>query len=117
MATGSGPSAIGKPGRSEKGSRNTVSTFIQVVFGGLAAGASYALLALAMVLIYKTSEVLNFAQGDLAMFAVFVAFSLMTGAGAPFALAVPLTVLFALAMAALAEFAVLRRAKEPNVLG
>ncbi len=37
--------------------------FGQLIVSGLAVGACYSLLALAMVIIYKTSEVLNFAQG------------------------------------------------------
>ncbi len=41
--------------------------FGQLIVSGLAVGACYALLAIAMVIIYKTSEVLNFAQGEMAM--------------------------------------------------
>ena len=50
--------------------------FSQLVVGGLAIGACYALIAMAMVIIYKTSEVLNFAQGEMAMLTTFVAFIL-----------------------------------------
>jgi len=52
--------------------------FFQLVVSGIAIGATYALMALAMVIIYKTSEVLNFAQGDMAMLSAFVAFTLLT---------------------------------------
>ena len=41
--------------------------FFDLVIGGLSIGACYALVALAMVIIYKTSEVPNFAQGEMAM--------------------------------------------------
>ena len=46
----------------------------QLIVSGLAVGFCYALLALAMVIIYKTSEVLNFAQGEMAMISAFMAF-------------------------------------------
>ena len=49
--------------------------FGQLIVSGLAVGACYSLLALAMVIIYKTSEVLNFAQGEMAMISTFVAFT------------------------------------------
>ncbi len=48
--------------------------FFDLVIGGLSIGACYALVALAMVIIYKTSEVPNFAQGEMAMIATFVAY-------------------------------------------
>lgn len=46
--------------------------FIQRLFDGLQAGAIYAILALAIVVIFRASGLLNFAQGELAMFATFV---------------------------------------------
>src|SRR3954467_2408402 len=45
---------------------------------GLAEGSIYASLALALVLIYKATEVINFAQGEMAMFTTYVAWALMT---------------------------------------
>jgi branched-chain amino acid transport system permease protein len=51
--------------------------FVQQVVSGLAAGSIYASLALALVLIYRTTEVVNFAQGEMATFTTFVAWSLM----------------------------------------
>ena len=53
------------------------SEFAQQVTGGLAAGAIYASLALALVLIYQTTNVVNFAQGEMATFTTYVAWSLM----------------------------------------
>lgn len=94
-----------------------LSTLGQVLFGGLAVGAIYSLIALAMVIIYKTSEVLNFAQGDMAMMTTFFAFSLLTINEIPFHQAMPLALGFAVALGAAAEFLFVRRAKEPNVLG
>jgi branched-chain amino acid transport system permease protein len=50
--------------------------FAQQVVSGLALGAVYASLALAIVLIHRTTHVVNFAQGEMAMFTTFVAWSL-----------------------------------------
>jgi branched-chain amino acid transport system permease protein len=51
--------------------------FLQQVVAGLASGGIYASLALAIVLIYRTTRVVNFAQGEMAMFTTFVAWTLM----------------------------------------
>jgi branched-chain amino acid transport system permease protein len=51
--------------------------FLQQVVSGLAAGSIYASLALALVLIYRATDVINFAQGEMATFTTFVAWSLM----------------------------------------
>jgi branched-chain amino acid transport system permease protein len=50
---------------------------MQQVVAGLASGGIYASLALALVLIYRTTRVINFAQGEMAMFTTFVAWTLM----------------------------------------
>ena len=42
--------------------------FLQQVVSGLASGGIFASLALALVLIYRTTGVVNFAQGEMAMF-------------------------------------------------
>ena len=51
--------------------------FLQQVVAGLASGGIYASLALAIVLIYRTTRVVNFAQGEMAMFTTFVAWTLI----------------------------------------
>ncbi|HET7465092.1 MAG TPA: branched-chain amino acid ABC transporter permease [Candidatus Dormibacteraeota bacterium] len=51
--------------------------FLQIVISGMASGAIFASLALALVLIYSAMGVVNFAQGEMAMFATFVAFTLI----------------------------------------
>ncbi len=89
----------------------------QLIVSGLAVGACYALLALSMVIIYKTSDVLNFAQGEMAMISTFVAFSIMESYHVPFQWAVLLTFLFAILLGAAFEFVFLRQAKDPTVLG
>jgi branched-chain amino acid transport system permease protein len=53
------------------------------MFSGLAAGAIYASLALALVMIYRTTDLVNFAQGEMAMFSTYIAWTLVN-AGMPF---------------------------------
>ncbi|GAA2620089.1 branched-chain amino acid ABC transporter permease [Actinomadura fulvescens] len=64
--------------------------FVQQLVEGLGAGAIYASLALALVLIYQFTGIVNFAQGELAMFSTFIAWQ-FTHAGLPFWLALILT--------------------------
>ena len=51
--------------------------FLQQLTIGLASGAIYASVALALVLIYRTTDVVNFAQGEMATFATYIAWTLM----------------------------------------
>ena len=91
--------------------------FLQMVVSGVAVGSSYALMGLAMVIIYKTSEVPNFAQGEMALVTSFITMMLLTTFGYPVWLAFCLALVFAACLGAFLEFAVLRRAKNPNILG
>jgi branched-chain amino acid transport system permease protein len=87
-----------------------------LIIGGLSIGACYALVALAMVIIYKTSEVPNFAQGEMAMISTFVAYTMMESYGLGFWTSGALTLLFALGLGALLEISFLRPAKNPTIL-
>ena len=91
--------------------------FGQLIVSGLAVGACYALLALAMVIIYKSSEVLNFAQGEMAMVSTFVAFTLLDAYHIPFPWAAALTFIFAILLGIFFEIVFLRQAKDPTVIG
>jgi branched-chain amino acid transport system permease protein len=63
--------------------------FVEVLVGGLLSGVMYALVAIGFVLIYKTSGVLNFAQGPLLLFAALTYVSLVErGIAAPVALVI-----------------------------
>ncbi|ERM91789.1 branched-chain amino acid ABC transporter permease [Caldanaerobacter subterraneus] len=53
----------------------------QQLISGLATGGLYALTALGLVLIYKTSNVINFAQGEIAMLSTFIAYTAMMSYG------------------------------------
>ena len=63
--------------------------FLQLVISGVAQGCIYGLIALGFVLIYKATETVSFAQGELMMMGAFAALALMTMLGFPYWLAVP----------------------------
>src|SRR5262245_4676165 len=69
--------------------------FLQDVVVGLANGGSYATLALALVLIHRATGIVNFAQGEMGMFATFIAWSMITHHGIPYWVAFALTLLIA----------------------
>lgn len=71
---------------------------LQVIISGLITGSLYSLAALGLVMIFKTSDIVNFAQGEMAMFNTFIAFTLLTMFGAPYYVAMLLTMIFAAIM-------------------
>ncbi len=62
---------------------------VQIFVSGVAQGCIYGLIALGFVLIYKATETVSFAQGDLMMVGAFIGLACMTFLGFPFWLAVP----------------------------
>ncbi|TFG90650.1 MAG: branched-chain amino acid ABC transporter permease, partial [Syntrophobacterales bacterium] len=91
--------------------------FGQLLIEGLAMGTCYGLFGLAVVIIYKTSEVVNFAAGTMAMFSTYIAFHAMTLYGCPFWLAFILALVFASLLGVFVEYFFLRPAKDPTLLG
>lgn len=89
----------------------------QLIVEGLAMGACYGLFGLAVVIIYKTSEVVNFAAGEMAMFSTFIAFHVLTFYHCPFWLAFLIALVFAALLGVLIEFFFIRPAKNPTLLG
>src|SRR5918911_2842556 len=85
------------------------------VLAGLATGGIYASLALALVMIYQATELVNFAQGEMAMFATYLAWSLIN-AGMPYWAAFFLTVLIAFVFGVLIERVVIRPVENAPVL-
>lgn len=79
----------------------------EVAVGGLLSGVMYALVAIGFVLIYKTSGVLNFAQGSMVLFAALTFVSLVER-GVPFWVAIAITVLAMTALGFAIERTVLR---------
>lgn len=82
--------------------------FIQLTVSGLANGMVYALVALGFVIIYKASDVINFAQGELLLFGAYLAFAFIAQFGLPWTLGVLLTLVVAVALGVLVERLVLR---------
>ena len=70
--------------------------FTNQVLAGIATGAIYACMALAVVMIYQAIDHLNFAQGEMAMFSTFVSWQLMQW-GVPYWVAFVLTIAFSFA--------------------
>ena len=70
---------------------NSLALNLQVLFSGLAIGAVYALVALGFVLIIRTTNVVNFAQGDFAMLGAFGMMSMLTMMHLPYWLSLILT--------------------------
>ena len=82
--------------------------FLQVLIIGLSQGCVYGLIALGFVLIYKATEVVNFAQGDLMMIGMFVAFTFLNVLGLPYWLGLVATCLSMALIGALLERALIR---------
>jgi branched-chain amino acid transport system permease protein len=89
--------------------------FVQQVVDGLAAGSIYGALALALVLIYRTTGIVNFAQGEMAMFSTFIAWGLLQ-AGIPLGLAILATLLISLVGGMAIERSLIRPVEGANPL-
>jgi branched-chain amino acid transport system permease protein len=84
-----------------------MTAFLHQIFSGLAMGGIYAILALALVMIYQATQLVNFAQGEMAMFSTYIAWA-MIDAGTPYWLAFVLTVVISFAGGMLIERLVVR---------
>ncbi len=89
--------------------------FIQQVVSGLATGSIYAALALALVMIYEATDVVNFAQGEMAMFATYICWT-MLDAGMPYWAAFFLTLAIAFSGGVLIERVVIRPVENAPIL-
>jgi branched-chain amino acid transport system permease protein len=85
----------------------SMSTFLQLTFSGLALGAIYALVALGFVVIYRASQVFNFAHGDLLMLGAYLMVA-VCAAGLPWPLALAVTLVGTGLVAAAIERGLLR---------
>jgi branched-chain amino acid transport system permease protein len=85
------------------------------ILSGLATGGIYASVALALVMIYQATHLVNFAQGEMAMFATYIAWSLMQ-AGMPYWVAFFLTVILAFLGGVLIERVIIRPVENAPVL-
>ena len=89
--------------------------FLQQLASGLANGAIYACVALALVMIYVSTDHLNFAQGEMAMFSTYISWQLMAW-GLSFWAAFILAVLISFVLGVLIERIVLRPLHNAPVL-
>jgi branched-chain amino acid transport system permease protein len=89
--------------------------FLHQVLAGLATGGIYASLALALVMIYQATHLVNFAQGEMAMFATYLAWSLLN-AGVPYWPAFLLTIGIAFVAGIVIERVVVRPVENSPVL-
>ena len=83
--------------------------FLQLTLNGLAVGCIYGLVALGFVLIYKATELVNFAQGDLLMLGAFVCYMAVVWWGFDYWLAFALAIVVIGAFGALLDMTILRR--------
>jgi len=85
-----------------------VEKFLQLTISGLSNGMVYALVALGFVIIYKASDVINFAQGELLLFGAYLAFAFIAQLGLHWTIGVLLTLLVAVLIGVIVERFVLR---------
>jgi branched-chain amino acid transport system permease protein len=89
--------------------------FVQQVVSGLATGGIYASLALALVMIYQATDVVNFAQGEMAMFSTYICWTLLQ-AGLPYWIAFVATLAIAFLGGLLIERVVIRPVENAPIL-
>ena len=89
--------------------------FLHQVLSGLATGGIYASLALALVMIYQSTSHINFAQGEMAMFSTYLAWSLIN-AGVPYWWAFLLTIAISFVAGVVIERVIIRPVEHAPVL-
>jgi len=82
--------------------------FLQLVLSGLVVGSIYALVGLGFVIIYKSSSILNFAQGEFLMLGAYLCVAIFSTAKVPFLVAFALTLAFSALLGVLLERILLR---------
>ncbi len=92
-------------------------TFIQVILRSLETGSIYALAALGIIIVYRTSNVTNFSQGVIGMFNTFVVTYFFTKLGLPLWSALIVGVLCAVLMGILIDVLIIRHTKKVSPVG
>ena len=85
------------------------------ILSGLATGGIYASLALALVMIYQATHLVNFAQGEMAMFATYIAWALIQ-VGVPYWVAFAITVVGAFVLGVAVEQIIVRPVENAPIL-
>lgn len=94
-----------------------MSSFFEMVFGGIRTGSYIALAALGIILIFRTSLTTNFAQGTIGMFNAVVAAYFFDDLGFGVPISLLLGILSAFIMGIIIDLVVMRRAKQIDVVG
>ena len=89
--------------------------FLHQVLSGLATGGIYASLALALVMIYQSTHHINFAQGEMAMFSTYLAWT-MVDAGMSWWIAFVITVLASFVLGMIIERVIIRPVEHAPIL-
>jgi branched-chain amino acid transport system permease protein len=80
-----------------------VTELIQLIVSGLAIGSIYGLVALGFVLIFKSTDIFSFAQGDLVMVGSYLGYGILTVLMVPLWLAIPIVLILAAALGLLIQ--------------
>src|ERR1700737_106265 len=88
--------------------RMNTQLLIQLLVNGLVVGTLYGVVAMSFVLIYKETQVVNFAQGELLLIGAWVCWLLLTKYQVPFAIGMPLTLIFMFAFGIAIQILILR---------
>jgi len=89
-----------------------MSIFLQLLLRSLETGSVYALAALGIIIVYRTSNITNFSQGVVSMFSTFVVTALFINTGMPLWLAILGGVASAITVGMLIDFVVIRHTKK-----
>ncbi len=82
---------------------------VQIIVSGLIFGCVYGLAALGMVLIFKTTDVVNFAQGEMAMVTTFVSFVFLSQMNMPYILSFILALIFSVILGIVVYLLIMKR--------
>jgi branched-chain amino acid transport system permease protein len=85
-----------------------VNFFLQLVINGLVVGSVYALVALGFVIIFKSTSVVNFAQGEFLLLGAYISLAVVGQFNVPFWIALIITLLFSVVLGMLIERLILR---------
>ncbi|MEO5861757.1 MAG: branched-chain amino acid ABC transporter permease [Burkholderiales bacterium] len=85
-----------------------VTFFLQLVINGLVVGSVYALVALGFVVIFKSTSVVNFAQGEFLLLGAYISLAVVGQTNMPFWVAVIITLMFSVVLGMLIERLILR---------
>jgi branched-chain amino acid transport system permease protein len=81
---------------------------IQLLVNGLIVGTLYGVVAMCFVLIYKSTQIVNFAQGEFLLVGAWICYWLLTDFALPFYIGFPITLAFMMAFGILLQVVVLR---------